>query len=158
MMASRTYMARLLLIVFLLTGCSGNDLHLAAKLNDVQEMEELLNAGAKIEQQYLLYGTALHTAAENGSVDAIIFLVTKGADINKKAGNSGFTPLHRTVGRWNIKAAETLLILGANPNILDDQQRSVQDIIKFYGPGELGEKAANDYLANYDKLINKYKD
>lgn len=81
-------------------------------------------------------GSALHVLAQAKywwQLDAIKFLVEKGADINSK-NEKGETPLHvasfgelwapngpRTVlGPWRHECVQLLLDLGADPNILDD--------------------------------------
>ena len=78
--------------------------------------------------------TALHRLAEAQSwwqLDAIKFLVKRGADVNSR-NQKGETPLHiasvgatltnmdERVGFWKPACVKGLLDLGANPNALDD--------------------------------------
>lgn len=152
-------MKKVLLICFLslfLSACGKSELHEASKENDVERIFVLVADGADLNEEYLSWGTPLHTAAEHGNVEAIKALVEAGADINKKSGVHGYTPLHRTMGRWNLNAAKALLIEGADPNVEDDKGRSIEDIIRQYGPAELGDQKTIEVLNSYNALVSEY--
>ena len=60
--------------------------------------------------------TLLHKAAEGGKIEVVKYLVSKGADVNAKAGN-GVTPLHSAVlYNENTDVIKYLVSKGANIN------------------------------------------
>lgn len=64
--------------------------------------------------------TALHVAASCGCCDVARWLVRHcGAEVNLKDTESGYTPLHRSLFYGQIRAAISLIQLGANISSLD---------------------------------------
>ena len=51
-------------------------------------------------------GTPLHNAVMSNSLDVVKFLISRGADVNRKGGAAGWTPLHRAVIARNEQSAE----------------------------------------------------
>ena len=61
--------------------------------------------------------TPLHHAADQGRIDALLWLLERGADLNAHdEQNIGETPLATAVKRGQLAAAELLLKRGANPD------------------------------------------
>ena len=63
-----------------------NLLHIAAQLGDVRTMGLLLDAGMDVDQPGDMESTALHYAYKSKSVDAVEFLLNRGASTNVQNG------------------------------------------------------------------------
>ena len=101
-------------------------LHLASYKGHQEVVEELLNRGAKVNQQCLSGHTPLHLASYKGHQEVTKTLLEKGAKVNKTTfymstdmsihiGNR-FTPLHFAAASGNSEVAQLLLDNGANVN------------------------------------------
>ncbi|KAI1097295.1 ankyrin [Jackrogersella minutella] len=77
--------------------------------------------------------TPLHWAAINNQFAMCKFLIEKGADINKKGGESVATPLQWAAQRSNYYAVNLLLQHGADPLITDAQGYNTLHISTFSG-------------------------
>ena len=78
---------------------------------NLEMMEQLLAAGAKVEQQHSLGTTALHYAALGGQLETVAFLLDAGADpgrIGKKFDFSGHTPRQLAEGRGHTEVVNLL--------------------------------------------------
>ena len=98
-------------------------LMLAARRNDVTELDRLLKSGVDINSKRDISGyTALHEAAVGGSADAVDFLVKHGANIDARDAN-GLTPLFVAISADDTEEAALALIRdGANTNLVDPDQ------------------------------------
>jgi hypothetical protein len=117
-----------LLSCLLLLGCSA-PLHDAAERNDVEGIRHALDV-EKINVNETSFGlTALHEASISQSVEAVAYLLERGADPNRgSSGNTrGIQPLHFAVGgrryAWQenslekqLRIVDLLVDAGANPN------------------------------------------
>ena len=94
-------------------------LGLIAKYKDHAEFEELDLSDIN-EKSDPNGDTLTHLVARIGSPDEMELLAASGARINE-IGDMGYTPLHNAaiVGRLDI--VEKLLVLGADPNIQDEE-------------------------------------
>lgn len=91
---------------------AGDTALMMASLNgDVRIMEDLVQAGAQINQEGW---TPLHYAAFEGKSDAARYLLAKGADKNAVAPN-GYTPL--MIAARNGKADVAKLLLYEDPDV-----------------------------------------
>lgn len=77
--------------------------------------------------------TPLHWAAINNQYGMVKFLLDKGADINKKGGESVATPLQWAAQRSNYYTVNLLLQHGADPLITDSQGYNTLHISTFGG-------------------------
>ncbi|KAK7923328.1 hypothetical protein PG985_007399 [Apiospora marii] len=77
--------------------------------------------------------TPLHWAAINNQYGMVKFLIDKGADINKKGGESVATPLQWAAQRSNYYTVNLLLQHGADPLITDSQGYNTLHISTFGG-------------------------
>ena len=78
-------------------------------------------------------GTPLHIAALSNQVEAIEFLLGKGADVNIKAGDeNGSTPLHWAAVFGKYEAVKALIETGkADVNALDNNNATALDALPF---------------------------
>ncbi|EDO16779.1 hypothetical protein Kpol_526p32 [Vanderwaltozyma polyspora DSM 70294] len=65
--------------------------------------------------------TGLHWASVNNKLAIAEYLISKGADVNKKAGTLNATPLHWAASYGYVYIVDVLLKNGADPTITDDQ-------------------------------------
>ena len=73
--------------------------------------------------------TPLMVASSCGHVDIVDALIQAGADVNKQESHLGFTPLFFAVkGGQSSLIVETLLMYGANPNIIATTNESPLDV------------------------------
>ncbi|SFO06513.1 ankyrin repeat domain-containing protein [Amycolatopsis rubida] len=77
-----------------------DELHYAAKANDVDTLRRRLDAGVAVDLvEQRARWTPLFFAVDNGAVDAAEALLDAGADIEARADRE-ITPLHLAVNRW----------------------------------------------------------
>ncbi|QYT03008.1 ANK_REP_REGION domain-containing protein [Trichoderma simmonsii] len=103
----------------------GSALHAAAASNSKEKVEMiklLLDNGAKVDQKGdSTWGTPLHVACHEGTLEAVRFLVDRGADVNDEGGRFG-TPILAAAARVEYQDPPKLPILtflmnkGANIN------------------------------------------
>lgn len=98
-------------------------LRIAANLNNVEAVRQLLDSGVNPRAADKRQRTALHFAACKGYSDIVQLLLERGADPNQKdiVGN---TPLHLAACTSHIKVITFLLKYGASPRSLDNSGRS----------------------------------
>ena len=85
-------------------------IHTAAEKGDVQRIESALKGSFFVKPAHVddvddVGNTALNCAAGNGKLEAVKYLVTKGASI-EKGNNLAWTPLHTACvnGHWEVAA------------------------------------------------------
>jgi ankyrin repeat protein len=89
----------------------------AAMRGDVEAVRALVKQGADVNAAHGDGMTALHWAAENGSVEIAQILVTAGASTSAVTRHGGFTPLHVAARAGRAEVAKALLAAGADPNV-----------------------------------------
>lgn len=102
-------------------------LHAAVQRNNMEMIEALLAAGARVDIVSKLYGTPLHQAAGSGNVAIAELLLKRGTDVNALDCCNGITPLHVAVAKTNeqsLSMTSLLLRWGADPNVRDKSGRS----------------------------------
>ncbi|KAF4461012.1 RAS-2 [Fusarium albosuccineum] len=85
----------------------------AAKINNLKEVIEFLDAGADINAQPSISGSALHEAAGHGYLTMANLLLKKGAGINARAP-SGVSPLQGAASGGHLEVVKSLIQQGAN--------------------------------------------
>jgi Ankyrin repeats (3 copies) len=99
------------------------DLMKAAEHNDVETTKQLINSGAKIDDEDLLGMTALSYAAREGSWEAFQYLVEKGADY-RKSDYWGMTLLHEAATAGSIDIVRWLVQKGVPVNSKSENFRT----------------------------------
>ena len=92
-----------------------NDLSVAAKSGNVQEVKRLLANGANVNGRDNSRSTPLHYAAGAGEKALVELLIAKGADIHAK-GQDSVTPLYLAAKFNRPEVAELLIARGADVN------------------------------------------
>jgi ankyrin repeat protein len=91
---------------------------LPATRDDVKSLSMLLGAGATIDSLDASKRSALIGAIEQGRLEAVRFLLDKGASPNAVKGNMGYRVLHpliEAIRNHHLDVAELLLEAGADP-------------------------------------------
>jgi 26S proteasome non-ATPase regulatory subunit 10 len=103
-------------------------LHYACSKGHLEIVKLLIESGANVNQKDKYGGTPLHRVASNTNVKTrasnepiIDLLLNNGVDINVQDGN-GDTPLHAACVQGNRKAAEKLIMAGAQVVDNDDKK------------------------------------
>ncbi|KAI2465549.1 hypothetical protein F4781DRAFT_21590 [Annulohypoxylon bovei var. microspora] len=105
-----------------------------ARVGDIPGMEKLFES-SEVDATYTDDEgiTPLHWAAINNQFTMCKFLIEKGADINKKGGESIATPLQWAAQRSNYYTVNLLIQHGADPLISDAQGYNTLHISTFSG-------------------------
>lgn len=101
-------------------------IHDAAKANDAAQVEQLIAAGANVDEKDSALNTALNLAADMGHRDVVQALVANGANLNAK-DISDMTPLHLAILGDHEAVAKLLIAKGADVNAMDNLGITVLD-------------------------------
>ncbi len=91
-----------------------DQLNTEAKAGNVLSMQALLKQGAGIEGRSIHFQTPLMSAAEGGNGNAVLFLLSHGADVN--AHNDSGSVLMWAAASGNAGIVRTLIAHGADVN------------------------------------------
>lgn len=119
----------------------GDDLHRAARIDEVEAIKDCLAQGAKVNSRDQNGWTPLHRAAFKGRIESVKVLINHGAQVDL-VNDIGYTPLHLAVGGGHTQVALCLLAHGAKANLKSLQAELV--------PGYL------DCFKNHLPLVNPY--
>jgi len=111
----------------------------AAALGDVGRMRQLVEEQPDLATAYSHDGwTPLHLAAHFGQVQAIDWLLRRGAPIGVRSTNAlGNTPLHAAAAGRRRRAVELLLVAGADANAADADGHTALHIAAQNGDVEM---------------------
>ena len=93
-------------------------LHWAVRNNDLQEIDRLIRAGAKVDAANRYGVTPVYLACLNGSADAVSRLLKAGVSANA-TGNYGETALMTCSRAGNAEAVKVLIEAGASVDALE---------------------------------------
>ncbi|MDX6767996.1 MAG: caspase family protein [Elusimicrobiota bacterium] len=126
------------LAAFLATGCM-SQMNAAARSGDIKTLQKLLDAGHHVDepQQGGYNGgtspqTSLMIAAGHGNLEAVRFLLSKGANPNYTDPQWGTTPLSSAMWSGNLEVAKLLLDAGADPNARDREGETILERARKY--------------------------
>lgn len=113
-------------------------------------IQNILNNSPALAASYEDYigNSLLHEAASQGDLQHIVFLISLGANINKK-GNNGETPIYVAVRNLNVEAVKLLIEYGAKIKVGNDQSETPIAIAEYYG--------LNPSHEIYNSLTNQWK-
>ncbi|HET8824023.1 MAG TPA: ankyrin repeat domain-containing protein, partial [Terriglobales bacterium] len=94
------------------------DIDQTIRSNDLVKLRQLVSSREMANVRSGLKATPLHYAAMYGSVEALQFLLEKGADVNA-SNQSGATPL--ILAAWSFERARLLVEHGATVNAATDK-------------------------------------
>jgi hypothetical protein len=102
----------------------GKELRKAAGQGRLEDVAAHTGSGEDVDSRSRSGKTPLMKAADNGNLNAAMYLVGEGADINASGGDSGKTPLMRAAkyGHWSM--AKFFLDNGANVNARNKKGRT----------------------------------
>lgn len=122
-------------------------LHLAARKNDQILIDRLLTLGARVDTGDNSGKTPLWMAAGTGAMLAIMILHEHGARLDAAEHNHGLTPLMIAAMHGRIGSVDTLLKLGADAALKDNEGRTAGDLALDHLDFNLGAHVAvNDHL------------
>ncbi|XP_046983923.1 protein maternal effect lethal 26-like [Schistocerca americana] len=109
----------------------------AAEQGAVEQLRELLAAGADVRARGEYSWTALHLTARGGHVAAASCLVGAGAEVDARTSWGQRTPLHWAAEGGHAGAAAELLLAGADRGARDVHGRTPLDLARRGGNREL---------------------
>ena len=108
---------------------NGEDKNISSVLEEAVDnrnpeiVRHLIDAGASVNiRSYYGYHTPIYTAAANGDLEIVQYLLNKNAEVNV-VDEIGSTPLNIAVRHGNLNVARILLNADADPNIPDGFNR-----------------------------------
>ncbi len=114
-----------------LFGNINKDLISAVVKGNLQEVQALIEKGAKVDTKYDKGKTPLHWACVNNNLKIVAYLISKGADVNAKDDNLA-TPLHLSAIKRNLDIVKYLILKGADINALDKYGWTPLHYFSFY--------------------------
>ena len=137
-----------LLVMVVFTGCNRltyKTIHEAAAKGDLADVKRHLQKGTDVNIKDDNDWTPLLYSAFNGKQDVVVFLISKGADVNVASRITGWTPLHVAADKGHLGVVKILVGAGANVNAKDsigmtpissavgDNHKDVIEFLKQHG-------------------------
>ncbi|MEQ1354133.1 MAG: ankyrin repeat domain-containing protein [Candidatus Acidiferrum sp.] len=136
-------------------GSHGNDfLVQAAGQNKRRFVTLLLRKGYDINYEDGGGTTALSGASVLGREEMVNFLVSKGADVNRKDHLTGETALLAAAEMGQLGTAKALLKNGADPCLTDKDGHTAEGLANKYGHGEIAEYLSSQYHCQEKVIIS----
>ncbi|MBW2608378.1 MAG: ankyrin repeat domain-containing protein, partial [Deltaproteobacteria bacterium] len=144
-------------LLLLMTGCA-TPLINAAKSNDIIELENLLNKGVNVNEEWLAGSTALYEAVRvNSSIETVRFLLNKGANVNKGISN-GWKPIAVAVDKGNIRMVKLLIDNGADLAVRNPDRKTPLRIAEERGYSVIARMLREAEQKEYKNLYAKDSD
>jgi hypothetical protein len=125
-------------------GSHGNDFLVQAAVQDKRRFATLLlRKGYDINYENGGGTTPLSGASVEGHEEMVSFLVSKGADVNRKNHGTGETPLMAAAGMGQRGTVKVLLKNGADPCATNKEGHTAEGLARKYRHGEIA-----DYLSS----------
>ncbi len=135
-------------IVALLLGKGAN-----INVTDQNGWTPLAYAAYKDHDKIVALLTPLHNSVRKDNTEMIVFLLSKGTDINA-TDQHGWTPLHYAVLHGSLKIVTMLLQCGANPILSTNKDKTASSIAQNSHPNYL---ALTNTLKRYTALEENFK-
>jgi len=138
----------IVLVMVGFTGCNRltyKTIHEAAAKGDLADVKRHLQKGMDVNIKDDNDWTPLLYSAFNGKQDVVVFLISKGADVNAASRITGWTPLHVAADKGHLDVVKILVGSGANVNAKDsigmtpinsalgDNHKDVIEFLKQHG-------------------------
>ncbi|XP_060585014.1 transient receptor potential cation channel subfamily A member 1 homolog isoform X3 [Ruditapes philippinarum] len=104
--------------------CSNGPLHIASKLGHLRIVKCLLNNGADLFCKNDMEQTPIHMASVNGWTSVVREIVSKEKNTMSDGDEDSNTALHLAASGGHVKLVETLLSLGAEPEVRNSALRT----------------------------------
>lgn len=121
---------------------------------DTEVIKTLIQNGADVTKSNTDGFSVLHAAVENGNIENIEYLVSKGANINAKTFDSKTSPLHTASFKGDTENVKYLVENGADFNAYNAYGASPLTVACFYGKKDVIQtliKAGADVNTTTDK-------
>ena len=105
----------------------------ACRKDHIDELQQLLEEGADVNQTDKDGTTPLYAACLRSNVDAVRLLLEKGAEVNWEMAKRGVTPLHFACVHCNVDVVRLLLDKGAAVDLARWDGATPLSIAKYQG-------------------------
>ena len=139
-------------------GLHGSDFMLeGAGQGNRRLVTHLLRQGYDVNYEDKGGTTPLSGAAVEGKKEMVAFLVSRGADVNRKNRSLGETPLMAASEMGKLDTVNVLLDRGADPCATDKEGHTAAGLAKKYGHGDIAEYLSSRFGCQ-EKLIDPCAD
>ena len=113
----------LVLVVVPITSIHADPLHEAAKVGDLQQVQQIVDEGANLDATLPRGETPIIVAALEGHAGVVEFLIARGADVQAR-NDRGFNALHAAAYRGHLAIVELLVANEMSVNDADNRFRA----------------------------------
>jgi hypothetical protein len=139
-------------------GSHGNRFMLEAAASGNQRLvAHLLRKGYDVNYEDSGGVTPLSGASVEGHNEMVRFLISKGAQVNRKSRLIGETPLMAAAEMGKLETTTVLLDNGADPCATDNEGHTAAGLAKKYGHGDIAEYLSSRFSCQ-EKLIDSCAD
>jgi cytohesin len=112
----------------------------AVRRGQADTVAMLLDAGVPINTRFASGSSALYDAALKGDNAIVDLLVGRGSDVNERETTSGTTPLYAAAAFGREEAVATLLLWGADPNLVGTDGKTPRHAAESNGYRKIAER------------------
>jgi ankyrin repeat protein len=121
-----------------------NPLHLAVELGQTERVREMLHSGVKVDTRARFNVTALMVAAKKGNDELVQLLISAGANVNARGGETAmsegkWTPLHYACAIGRVRTARILLQNRADPDAVDNHFETPLSKVLYFSNRNMAE-------------------
>ena len=135
-------------------GSHGSDFLVQAAAQDKRRFATLLlRKGYDINYENGGHTTPLSGASVGGHEEMVSFLVSKGADVNRKNHGTGETPLMAAAGMGQLGTVKVLLKNGADPCATNKEGHTAEGLAKKYRHPDIAEYLSSRFQCQENVII-----